>query len=50
MTKNHQALDILEAAKPGAESLDRGVIDLAVEGKGCNRCWNETSEIKGFHV
>jgi len=49
MTENDQAFDAFETPEPGAEALDCGVIDLAVEGKWGHRCGNETSQIKGFH-
>jgi hypothetical protein len=50
VTENHQAFYAAEAAKPGTEALDRGVIDLAVAGKGGNRRGNKTSKIKSFHI
>ena len=50
MAENDQALDALEAAEPGAQPLDRRVVDLAVAGERGDRRGNETSEIKGFHV
>src|SRR5262249_36692596 len=50
MTENDQAFDLVEAAEPGAEPLDRGVVDLAVAGKRGHGRGDETSEIKGFHV
>jgi hypothetical protein len=50
MTENHQAFDVFEAAEPGAEPLNGGVVDLAIAGKRGNRRGNETSQIKGFHV
>ena len=33
MTENNQAFDAFEAAEPGAETLDRSVIDFTVAGK-----------------
>ena len=48
MTENDQAFDAFEAAEPGAESLDRRVVDLTVAGKRGHGCGNETSEIEGF--
>src|SRR5262249_40322751 len=50
MTENHEALDLLEAAEPGAESLDRGMVDLAFAGKRGHGGGDETSQIKGFHM
>jgi hypothetical protein len=50
MTENDQAFDLLEAAEPGAEPLDRRMVDLAVAGEGGDRRGDETSQIKGLHV
>ena len=50
VTENDQAFDAFEAAEPGAESMDCRVVDLTVSGEWGNRCGDETSEIKGFHV
>ena len=50
MAENHQALDALEAAEPGAEPLDGGMVDVAVAGEGGDGGGNETSEIESFHV
>src|SRR5262249_44288036 len=50
MTENDQTFDLLEAAKPGAEPPDRGVVNLAVASKRGHGRGDETSEIKGFHV
>jgi hypothetical protein len=43
MTENDQTFDILKAAEPGAEALDRRVVDLTVAGKRGNRRGNKTS-------
>ena len=48
MTENDQAFDAFKTAEPGAEPLDRRVVDLAVSGKWGNRRGNETSQIKVF--
>ena len=50
MTENDQAFDAFKTAEPGAEPLDRRVVDLAVSGKWGNRRGNETSQIKCFDV
>jgi len=50
MTENDQAFDAFETAEPGAQPLDRRVVDLAVAGERGHGGGNETSEIKGFHV
>jgi hypothetical protein len=50
MTENDQAFDVFEAAKPGAQSLDRSVIDLAVAGEWGYGCGHETPQIESFHV
>ena len=48
MTENDQAFHAVEAAEPGAQPLDRRMVDLAVAGEGGDGGGNETSEIKGF--
>jgi hypothetical protein len=50
VAEDNQAFDFLEASKPGAKSLNRGVVDVAIASEGGDRGWNETSQIKGFHV
>ena len=50
VTENDQAFDAVEAAEPGAEPLDGGVVDVAVAGERGDGSGDETSEIKGFHV
>ena len=49
MAEYDQAFDTVEAAEPGAQALDRRVVDVAVAGEGSDGCGYETSEIKGFH-
>ena len=50
MAEHDQALDAVEAAEPGAQALDGGVVDGAVAGERGDGGGNETSEIEGFHV
>jgi hypothetical protein len=50
VTENDQAFDTFEAAEPGAEPPNGGVIDFAVTGKRGDGGGDETSQIKGFHV
>jgi hypothetical protein len=50
MAENDQTFDVLKAAEPGAQALDRRMVHLTVAGKGGNRRGDETSEIKGFHI
>ena len=49
MTEHDQAFDALVAAEPGAEPLDRRMVDLAVARERGNRRGDETPQIKGFH-
>jgi hypothetical protein len=48
--EHHQAFDFLEAAEPGAEPLDRRMVDFAVTREGGDRRGDEASQIKGLHV
>jgi hypothetical protein len=50
MAENDQAFDAIDAAEPGAQSLDRGVVDGTLPGERGHGGGNETSEIERFHV
>jgi hypothetical protein len=50
VAENDQAFDAVEAAEPGAEALNGGVVDFAVAGERGHGRGDEASEIKGFHV
>src|SRR5687768_15348595 len=50
MAKDHQALHFREAAEPGAESENGGVVDCAIAGERRYRRWHKASEIERFHL
>jgi hypothetical protein len=50
MAKHHQALHFREAAEPGAESENGGVVDCAIAGERRYRRWDKAFEIERFHL
>ncbi len=50
VTEHDQPFHVLEAPEPGAKTLDRGMVNLAIAGEGSDGGGNETAQIKGFHV
>ncbi|KAI6774818.1 hypothetical protein HG530_001576 [Fusarium avenaceum] len=46
VSEHDQALDAVDASKPGAQTLDGVVVDLAIFGEGCDRGGDKAFEIE----